>query len=131
MAIKDINFYTSMISVIGKGDKERTIPIDSRIYKLLENYTKNMQVSARLFPLGSSRIGVIIKNYARVAGMPEFHPHTLRHFFATQLVENGVDIRKVQELLGHADISTTAIYLDCIPKHLTDALTHLPNLMEE
>lgn len=131
LRVKDINFHTSMISVMGKGDKERVIPVDGRIYKLLETYTKKMQVGDRLFPLSSTRIGVVIRNYARLAGIDDLHPHSFRHYFATQLIENGVNLKVVQELLGHADISTTSIYLDCIPKHLTDAVTHLPNLMEE
>jgi site-specific recombinase XerD len=142
LRVRDINFLTHMIRVLGKGDKERVIPIDDRIYKLLENHTKKMQVTDRLFPLSSSRIGVIIKNYARTAGIADFHPHSFRHYFATQLVrsrvnsetglvEPGVELKEVQQLLGHASISTTAIYIDVIPEHLRKAISHLPNLMED
>lgn len=131
LRVRDINFYTGRISVIGKGDKERTIPIDSKVLKLLETRTKNMQPTARVFPLSSSRIGVIIKNYARAIGIPEFHCHSFRHFYATQLVKNGVRIEIVQELLGHADLSTTRIYVSVVGEDMDEAITHLPNLMEE
>lgn len=142
LRVKDINFHTGMINVIGKGNKERVIPIDTKLYKLLESYTKKMQPTDRVFPLSSSRIGVIIKHYAKVAGIPEFSPHKFRHYFATQLVktninpktglvEPGTNLKVIQQLLGHSSIETTAIYLDVVPENLTSAITHLPNLMEE
>lgn len=63
-----------------------------------------------------------MKKYARLAGEPDFHPYDLRHAFATRLVEGGANIRAVQELLGHADLTTTAVYLGLAPKHLEEAI---------
>ena len=131
LTVRDINFYTRMIRVKGKGNKERIIPIAACLYEKLQKYTKKMSITDHLFPIKFTRINTMIRNYARQVGIDDFTCHSFRHYFATQLIENGVDIKKVQELLGHSDISTTSIYLDCIPKHLTDAVQHLPNLMEK
>ncbi len=130
LCVRDLNFHTRMIRVQGKGDKERVIPIADCLYEKLQKYTKRMQAGDRLFPMQPRRLWTIVTRYAREAGVDNFHPHSFRHYFATQLVEAGVNLKTVQELLGHADISTTAVYLDVIPKHLTDAVQHLPNLME-
>ena len=120
-----------MIRVIGKGDKERVIPIAETIFEPLRQYTKNMQSSDRVFPISSPRLGDIITRYARQAGLNDVHPHSLRHFFATQLVESGANLKQIQELLGHESIATTSLYLDVIPKHLSDAVDKLPNLWEK
>jgi len=129
LCVRDINFHTHMIRVKGKGGKERVIPIIECLYERLQEYTKRMQPGDRLFPIQPRRLWKIVTKYARAAGVDNFHPHSFRHYFATQLVEANVNLKTVQELLGHADISTTAVYLDVIPKHLTDAVQHLPNLM--
>ena len=129
LCVRDINFHTRMVRVKGKGDKERVIPIADCLYEKLQHYTKGMQDGDRLFPIRPRRLWKIVAKYSRAAGVDNFHPHSFRHYFATQLVEAGINLKTVQELLGHADISTTAIYLDVIPKHLTDAVKHLPDLM--
>jgi len=149
LRVKDISFYAKTIYIRGrergggaKGDNDRTVPIDHRIYKLLEDYTRGMQPTNRVFPLSSSRIGVIVKKYSIAAGLPEFSPHKFRHYFATQLartrtnpltgvIEPGKNPKTVQQLLGHASIETTQIYFDIAPEDHADAVTHLPNLMED
>jgi integrase/recombinase XerD len=114
-----------VIRVLGKGSKERLIPIGSSAIKWVNNYIKNsrpliMKISKSenhvfLNSRGSkiSRMGIwkIIDRYVKEAGIKkEVHPHTFRHSFATHLLEGGADLRAVQKMLGHADISTTQIY---------------------
>jgi len=128
LRLRDINFHSKMLTVRGKGGKERAIPIADILYPPLCKYTRNMQTGDYLFPIQPRRLWSIIVKYATEAGIDDFHPHSFRHYFATQLVEKNTRLDDIQRLLGHADISTTAIYLDVIPKHLTNAVSHLPNL---
>ena len=117
-------FDEALIRVIGKGDKERIVPIGRRAIGAVAVYTREIRPSidrgksqGRLFlnarggPL--SRVGAwgVVKRYARIAGIKKtVTPHTLRHTFATHLLERGADLRALQEMLGHADVSTTQIY---------------------
>ena len=111
----------------GKGSKDRTIPRAKTLAGPLKDYIKTAGITptARLFPIQRKRLYVIVKQYAMAAGINDVSPHTLRHYFATSLVEHGAQLRAVQELLGHADISTTAIYLDLIPSHLKSSIALL------
>jgi len=111
----------------GKGDKDRTIPLAETIRKPLSDYIKHNATNPadRLFPIKRKRLHTIVTQYARAAGINDITPHTLRHYFATRLAELGAPLRAIQELLGHADISTTAIYLDLIPKHLQGSIALL------
>lgn len=120
----DINSEMGFVRCLGKGSKERIIPVGSVAVKSLRNYLQNSrpklcrrgneqalflnQHGRRLTRQGFWKI---IKKYARQARIEKkITPHTLRHSFATHLLENGADLRAVQEMLGHADISTTQIY---------------------
>jgi len=123
--IADLFFDDEIIRVFGKGSKERLIPIGSSAINWVNVYLvkarplleKKMKSENILF-LNSrgtklSRMGVwkIVSRYSTEAGITkEVHPHTFRHSFATHLIEGGADLRAVQEMLGHADISTTQIY---------------------
>jgi len=130
----DINFEERMITIIGKEDKQRTIPITDELYRPLLDYTKKLKTSERIFPLSESRIDALVKRYAREAGINDITPHSFRHYFITQVIMNASDpsgIKIAQQLAGHASIETTSIYLDIIPKHLTDAVQRLPKLTEE
>jgi len=113
----------------GKGDKDRMAPIPVKLSREILDYCREsgFEPSARLFPIGKTRLDDLVKGYALRAGIDDLTPHSLRHYFATRLIELGADLRKVQELLGHADISTTAIYLDVIPEHLRQTV----ELLEE
>jgi len=125
LKISDLFFDEEIIRVLGKGSKERLVPIGSSAIKWTKEYlTKSRPLLAKkaksenvvfLNNRGSklSRMGVwkIVDHYVKEAGIQkEVHPHTFRHSFATHLLEGGADLRAVQEMLGHADISTTQIY---------------------
>jgi integrase/recombinase XerD len=107
-----------------KGNHDRVVPLTKKLKQELSDYVKNngLLPADRLFPIGPNRVARIIREAAAKAGLTNITPHELRHFFATRLVEKGAEVRKVQELLGHADISTTAIYLDVVPGHLKQTI---------
>lgn len=132
---RDIDFSKGEISVRGKGEKVRPVFISERAQEAIAVYLEartdmsdalfishsynTRKDSERLTPRSVQRI---VKRYATMAGIPgdRMTPHKLRHLFATNLLENGADIRSVQALLGHADISTTQIYTHVTDKHLKD-----------
>ena len=122
--ISDVNLDMGYIKCYGKGAKERIVPLGSIAAKCVQEYIgKGRPKLVRTYEEPSlfvnhhgnrlTRQGFwkIIKKYALEANITkEITPHTLRHSFATHLLENGADLRSVQEMLGHADISTTQIY---------------------
>jgi integrase/recombinase XerD len=122
--ISDINLDMGYIKCYGKGSKERIVPLGSIAVKCVQEYVaKGRPKLVRSYEEGAlfvnhhgkrlTRQGFwkIIKKYALEANiLKAITPHTLRHSFATHLLENGADLRSVQEMLGHADISTTQIY---------------------
>jgi len=125
LKLSDLYLNEEMIRVFGKGSKERIVPIGSSAINWIKEYLtksrpllqKKMKSENYLFlnSRGSklSRMGVwkIVEKYIKESGIEkEAHPHTFRHSFATHLIEGGADLRSVQEMLGHADISTTQIY---------------------
>ena len=111
----------------GKGDKDRVIRMSKHLVAPLSDYIEkeNISPTQKLFAVGPHRLCEIVKHYALAAGIENFTPHSLRHYFATALGERGAQLRAVQELLGHADISTTAIYLDVVPTHLESSIALL------
>lgn len=127
--VTDLNFKTREISVKGKRGKIRVVFVSDRAAEAIERYLevrldhltplfiRNFEKANKALPPGEefrlSRISIyqIVKKYARAAGiMSNPSPHTLRHSFATDLLRNGADLRSVQEMLGHKDLSTTQIY---------------------
>ncbi|PTF99242.1 site-specific tyrosine recombinase XerD [Staphylococcus chromogenes] len=122
--VEDVNLLMGFVKVYGKGNKERIIPLGETVIELLKTYIENVrpqllkkQVTHTLFlnmqgkPLTRQGIWKIIKQTGAKAGIQKrLTPHTLRHSFATHLLENGADLRAVQEMLGHSDISTTQLY---------------------
>jgi integrase/recombinase XerD len=124
MAVQDVAFEEGLVRVFGKGAKERLVPIGRRALGAVAIYLREIRprldhghthgkllLNARGRPL--TRVGAwgIIKRTAERAGITKrVTPHTLRHSFATHLLEGGADLRAVQEMLGHADLATTQIY---------------------
>jgi len=120
----NVNLDVGFIKCIGKGNKERIVPIGKQAREAVQRYLQ--KVRPKLLKVGPqkalflSRLGKkvsrqsfwkLIRKYARLAGIDKhITPHTLRHSFATHMLERGADLRIVQEMLGHADISTTQIY---------------------
>lgn len=128
-----INLQDGWVRVLGKGSKERLIPIHKRAATLLEKY---LLLRGRRFPNGApeaflGRSGGKISRVqfwrdlaalGKLAGLRRpLHPHLLRHTFATHLLQGGADLRAVQELLGHSSLSTTQIYTHLDPAGLKDA----------
>lgn len=114
----DINLNLDEMSVRGKGEKVRVVFISDEAKKAVKTYiNKSTNMTDKLFPLTARSIERIVKHYAIKAGISKkVTPHVLRHSFATDLLRNGADLRSVQMLLGHANISTTQIYT-----HITDS----------
>ncbi len=125
LKISNLFPQTEFIRVIGKGNKERLVPINPTALKYIEIYLKEVRVHLNIkkghedfiflnrFGTKLSRISVftLIKDLAVTAGIKKnISPHTLRHSFATHLIEGGADLRAVQEMLGHVSITTTEIY---------------------
>ena len=124
LKIQDLNSDIGFVRCIGKGQKERIIPLGRRAIHFTESYIRQVRPkllknknSQALFlsrlgeRLSRQSIWKIIKIYAKKARIKKaLHPHILRHSFATHLLERGADLRAVQEMLGHSDISTTQIY---------------------
>ena len=124
LLVSDLIMTDGLVRVIGKGSKERLVPIGRQVIGAVSVYLNTTRatldqgrtagrliLNARGMPL--SRVGAwgIVKEHAQRAGITKrVTPHTLRHTFATHLLEGGADLRAVQEMLGHADLSTTQIY---------------------
>jgi integrase/recombinase XerD len=122
--MQDANLERGYLVVIGKGSKERAVPLGEIAAVALRSYlersrplllrgseTEALFVSSRRRQMTRQMFWERIKHYVRKAGIAQaVSPHTLRHSFATHLLDNGADLRAVQAMLGHADISTTQIY---------------------
>lgn len=137
LKISNIYFKDEFIRVIGKGNKERLIPISQSIIKTLNLYIEGERVQQVINPkhsdtvfinrrgngLSRQMIFLIIKELAEKAGIKKnIGPHTIRHSFATHLIEGGADLRAVQQMLGHSSISTTEIYTHISDQYLREVI---------
>lgn len=137
LKVSDVDFENKRIRVRGKGDKERFIPFDTKLEKVLKKYIlwRNSRHPAGDFLFISRRSGgklsrqvidVIIKKNARNAHLKKrISAHKLRHTFATLLLSEGANLRAIQELLGHRNISTTMIYTHVTEQALIDAIKRI------
>jgi integrase/recombinase XerD len=135
LKISDLYFDEGFIKVTGKGDKQRLVPIGPTTEKYINIYRKEIRVHQEIHPLAKdtvflnqhgkaltrAMIFTIVKRLAEKAGIRKtISPHTFRHSFATHLLENGADLRAIQQMLGHESITTTEIYTHIDRKHLTE-----------
>jgi integrase/recombinase XerC len=134
--LDDVDFLSEVIHIRGKGKKERICPIGSRALQAIQNYlefrNKRMESDANfdtrvLFAnkhgkrLSTRSVRRKMDKYLLEAGLdPDISPHTLRHSFATHMLNNGADLRSVQELLGHQSLSTTQIYTHVTTHHMKE-----------
>jgi integrase/recombinase XerD len=132
ISMKDVLLDEMVVRVFGKGGKERLVPIGRPAAGAIAVYLRELRprlekgkgegrlfVNARGAPLSRMGAWKILRKYVEAAGIAKaVTPHTLRHSFATHLLEGGADLRAVQEMLGHADISTTQIYTHVDREHL-------------
>ncbi|MBB6681044.1 site-specific tyrosine recombinase XerD [Aequorivita sp. 609] len=137
LKISDLYFDEGFIKVTGKGDKQRLVPISPITEKYITIYQKQVRVHHKIDPkdadtlflnqhgrqLTRAMIFTIVKRLAEKAGIKKtISPHTFRHSYATHLLENGADLRAIQQMLGHESITTTEIYTHIDRKHLTEVI---------
>ena len=141
MSLNNLYLNDDMVRIMGKGSKERLLPVGGRAKNFLNEYlihcrpgiqkdkgSSSVFLSRNGNPLTRAMINNILRKWSQVAGISKsVSPHTLRHSFATHLLEGGADLRFVQALLGHSDISTTQIYTHLDKHHLKEVYqTHHP-----
>lgn len=135
MTIQQIDLEHGLVRVFGKGSKERVVPMGEKAAKAIAAYleagrphfVKASRTRSHLFlserggPLSRVRLWMLVRHYARLAGIKRaVKPHLLRHSFATHLLSGGADLRAIQEMLGHANISTTEIYTAVEPSRILE-----------
>ena len=133
LRMNQINFERGMVKIIGKGNKERIVPVGDYALEYLNKYINDGRKNPKrnsdfLFlnrygePVSRVYFFLQVKKYAEQAGIQvEISPHTLRHCFATHMLENGAELRAVQEMLGHTNIATTKIYTNISSKRILSA----------
>ncbi len=136
LRIGDVDFRRGVVAAFGKGQKRRLVPLGEVALRHIEEYRSalasrsrpRLSGSAVLFPAPSGKaltrqaFWKIVRRHALAVGLPDaVHPHRLRHSFATHLLAGGADLRSVQTMLGHADVSTTEIYTHVTRDHVRRA----------
>lgn len=137
LKLSDLYFKEGFINVIGKGDKQRFVPISTHTQKYIEIYRTEIRIHSPIKPesvdilflnrrgrgLTRAMIFTIIKDLAIKANISKnISPHTFRHSFATHLLQNGADLRSIQQMLGHESITTTEIYMHLDREDLATAM---------
>jgi integrase/recombinase XerD len=135
LGVRDVMLQDHLVRVFGKGAKERLVPIGRRAIGAIAIYLRELRPSlekgegkgalflnSRGRPLSRMGAWKILRKYVDQAGITKpVSPHTLRHSFATHLLEGGADLRSVQEMLGHADLATTELYTHVTDRRRRDA----------
>lgn len=138
MDLSDLHFETGYLQVVGKGNKPRIVPLSGKAEQALATYLDEGRahffrpgvsdaavfLNARGGRLSRQSVFSIVRAAGRTIGCEKLHPHTLRHSFATHLLEGGADLRAIQDMLGHADIATTQIYTHVQQSHLIEEYRH-------
>lgn len=138
LTLTSIDFSRKVIKVHGKGDKTRMIPVGNKAIEAIEHYLSIRGSFVSNFsgdilflsksgkPLDRLELSSILSKYLSLVGQKKgFSPHTIRHTFASHLLSNGADLRAIQEMLGHANLSTTEIYTHVTMKDLTKTVNNL------
>lgn len=140
LKISDIDLNSKYVRCFGKGSKERIIPVGAKAVNAIRNYMPARDLILKKYNLNSKKL--LINEHGRFINRQDVYnfihacgkkihknisPHTLRHSFATHLLENGADLRVVQELLGHSDVSTTQLYTHISKKRLKDVYFSINN----
>jgi integrase/recombinase XerD len=128
LKLGDIDFQRGTVQAFGKGGKRRLVPLGEVALAYLDQHLANHRarggssyvfITGRGRPMTRQGFWKLVKGYAQKAGLPAgVHPHKLRHSFATHLLTGGADLRSVQAMLGHSDISTTEIYTHLSQGHV-------------
>jgi site-specific recombinase XerD len=134
LEVRDVDIGQGWVRVVGKGDKERRVPLDPDIASLIQSYllADRPETTARsLFvvlkgphrgqPLTAAGLRRIFRYHRERAGVPAGHPHALRHSFGTALAEAGTDLAVIQALMGHDHVDSSAVYIHLAPTHLRAA----------
>lgn len=138
LEVLDVDLCQGVVRLFGKGSKERIVPVYQEALDAVSAYceqarpsllqpgrpsTQALFISARGNAMSADSLRRVFKQRTAQAGLdPSMHPHDLRHSFATELLEGGADMRSVQEMLGHASLSTTQVYTHLSVKHMQDTL---------
>jgi integrase/recombinase XerD len=137
LKISDLFFDEGFIKVTGKGDKQRFVPIGPTTMKYINLYRYDVRSHITIDPMAKdtlflnrrgkrltrAMIFTIVKQLAELAGIQKtISPHTFRHSFATHLLENGADLRAIQQMLGHESITTTEVYTHIDKRHLSEVM---------
>jgi integrase/recombinase XerD len=122
--LNDVHLDLGVVRIHGKGNRQRIVPLGQPAQRAVKEYLQELRprllredrptdalfITRRSSPLDRTQVWNIVKKHASRAGLPGVHPHMLRHSFATHLLAGGADLRVVQELLGHARVTTTQVY---------------------
>lgn len=137
LRLSDLYFEEGFMSIVGKGEKQRFVPLNEHTQRLIEVYMNDVRrlgeiangfedilfLNRRGKQLTRAMIFTIVKRLAKDANLKkQISPHTFRHSYATHLLENGADLRAIQQILGHESITTTEIYIHLNQTHLRDTI---------